>query len=298
MSIVNAFPLSDFQFLVYFSTVGVLVWALVAWAQRTDRDGDEFPRIHDPFQLAYLRGGARAALELAAYALLQKGLARAANDGSLRRTNEVIPGSVLGPVEEAVWDQLDEGCGACDAIAVLDSHPAMRELHAKLLAAGLIRGHSVQCSGRIVVMLGSLFLILLAASQITSVGPDAGMQGYLVLLATLFPLLNLRAMPGHLTSRGNAALRSAKQFCAIAQTRASYTDQAVVASSGLLLPSLYGLADLPSSAFPGGRRIFASRRAEPTMPPIRTTPDVAEDGASFASQYGSVVTCEEFSAQP
>jgi hypothetical protein len=93
----------------------------------------------DPYAIALLRGGDRAAVTVAVLALHLRGAAEADRPGSVRRTGPRDGGSVRHPLEKAVRTALFRPARPRELPGRVVVRRALAKLRAELVAAGLVR---------------------------------------------------------------------------------------------------------------------------------------------------------------
>src|SRR5258708_14714840 len=100
----NPFDLTGPKFLEFYLALAVIVLVAFRWGLRRAESGEppELP-LHDPYQIAYLRGGAAETARIAVMSLIDRRLLEVTGNEIERRATPWL--SSLPPIERAILER-------------------------------------------------------------------------------------------------------------------------------------------------------------------------------------------------
>jgi uncharacterized protein (TIGR04222 family) len=240
------------QFLFLYAVfAGILVIAAVFFVDMQDRTGGmappPTPRDADPYELAYLRGGANEVIRTAIYALRQKHLIEIAEKGRIKVTG-VGPGSLeLTRLERRVYEAILPAPLISQLFKTLPENVdrLCAPYRQRLSAEQLLSPPEVKRAAHNALAVGIGLLVALAAYKIAAaVMHGRSNLGFLIIetVASCFVLYGLiqRTASGNASKRGKALL---------SQIQLAYSGHAAAAFGG-------GAADRNSGAALGASALF------------------------------------------
>ena len=251
---------NDSVFLPAYALLLVLVIAgHRAWLRWRNRPQAESPRspspLADPYAVAYLRGGADAAVRTAVFALLYRGALRHLGKKNLQQVAGFDTAG-LHPLEAQVLARFDT---PRSAQGLLWESSWTRHLidgyEARLRCAGLLNRRGA-LEGRVCRLLAIAVLLLAIVRTVVSV--QMGYTGFpLMVGATLVGLFLLRPAKGAQTALGKRALEQQKHTHQAWMHRAGSVDEATWVAAA------FGVAALSATAYPMAMHVMPimSRRA-------------------------------------
>lgn len=247
----NPFVLHGAAFLTFYAIVGCLaLGGQYLWNRARELSG-LVPQLNmtDPYQIAYLRGGADQALNVAAVSLIDRGLL---SGGDATLTAERNAANLARrPIEKAILDLYKSAGKAADMRNSLTCLAACHEYQRTLEDFELVAGRGVFAHRllpllAVLVVLGFIgFLKLLMA---VAEGRD---YGFIVMLMVVFGIASLKIFRRHRTARGDAMLADLRVLFARLRDRADTLRQGGATNEAALLAAVYGLDKLPADRFPG-----------------------------------------------
>ena len=247
-----------FFLLVYAAlALAVNLWLRHDQRQREAAKPARFMEIaQDPYLVACLREGSKAAVHLAVFSLLDRGLLEEAG-GSLRRARADADAFARRPIEKAILSR----CSGWTEVALLETslgvmaacQACQRELQKQhLLAdAGVF-------SERFYPFAASLALLAGAATARAwwAVAHDRHNIGFLLVLALIGGIALIAAWRRRRTGLGDAALERLKVLFAKLKRNSSDLVPGGESNEAALTAAVFGLAVLPVESFPYIERVF------------------------------------------
>ena len=247
-----------FFLLVYAAlALAVNLWLRHDQRQREAAKPARFMEIaQDPYLVACLREGPKAAVHLAVFSLLDRGLLEEAG-GSLRRARADADAFARRPIEKAILSR----CSDWTEVALLETslgvmaacQACQRELQKQhLLAdAGVF-------SERFYPFAASLALLAGAATARAwwAVAHDRYNIGFLLVLALIGGVALIAAWRRRRTGLGDAALERLKVLFAKLKRNSSDLVPGGESNEAALTAAVFGLAVLPVESFPYIERVF------------------------------------------
>jgi len=252
----NPFALHGPQFLAFYAAVGVMAlglqyfWTRILEARATMPP----PQMTDPYQIAYLRGGAGEALRLVAFSLLDRGLltggsrtlrAEAGADALVRRRIEKAVLSVYRVPGAAAEMESDARC-----------RDACQEYDQKLQDYGLIAGAQISMR-RLVpfLVLGMAVMFVGLLKLFIAFSEGRHNVGFLILLMAGFGFGAFQLFRRHRTKLGDDMLADLRAMFARLRDRSHRLGQGGATNEAALLAAVFGFDALSPARFPGLRAL-------------------------------------------
>jgi len=244
------FSLNGPQFLGFFVACFVVLFLGLRLVTRMAEAGSP-PKlqVNDPYQIAYLRGGAAEALRVAAFSLVDRGLLRfdgtqavAAGDAAARIANH--------PVERWLMNHFDsrKGADSLDSASLadrVDAHYQPKLERLNLLPDAAER--RFRLAGKGVVIAALLGLAGARTAQTLAAGHIN--LGFLAILLAIAVWLVYRKGHPRLTARGRAVMRDLRSLFAALRRRASQLRPGGKKTDAVMVAAIFGVGVLPSAAF-------------------------------------------------
>jgi uncharacterized protein (TIGR04222 family) len=277
-------PLADLhgtQFLLLYAVIaGIVVIAAVFFIDMQDMTGGmappPTPRDADPYELAYLRGGANDVIRTAIYALRQKRLIEIVEKGRIRATGDSPDAFEITRLEQRVYEavlpaptisQLFKGRNLQDDVENL-----CRAYRQRLSAQQLLAPPEVRRAGRYALAIGIGLLVALAAYKIVAaILHGRSNLGFLIIEAVASCLVLLWLIQK--TTSGNASKRGK-----------AFLSQIQLAYSGHVAAAFGGAANRSAGAALGASALFLVGLFGFSI--LKGTPDAALAQQFAASQSG------------
>lgn len=251
-------------FLLFYAA---LVMALNLWLRYDQRQREvakpaRFMEIaQDPYLLAFLSNGAKAAVHLAVFSLVDRGLLEE-SEGSVRRARDDALAFARRPIEKAV---LSSSTGWTDVATLETSLGAMaacqayqRELQKQQLLAdsGIFAERFYPFLATIALLLG-----VAVARAVWAAAHGRHNIGFLLLLALAGGVALVIAWRRRRTGLGDAALARLKVLFASLKRRSSRLAPGGESNDAVLTAALFGMAALPIGSFPYLERVFPKSKS-------------------------------------
>ena len=257
----NPFDLPGPQFLLFYWVTAVAIW-LVLWMARTVNESGPLPRLRqmDPYLIAYLRGGAKEAIRVATFSLVDRGLLSAdvspGDKGPAKVTAAVSRVEPRAAVEGAILKRAD---GGVEAGAVLDDSSAQRACHTyaqQLSRLGLLPTAAHRAWRWGAFLAGGGILLTLAVLKILVGLARNRPVAFLVISAIVVTLITVSTTVGrHRTALGSRFLRDLRTLFADLKSRAVTLKPGGATDEAALLAAVFGVATLPAIQFPYASRL-------------------------------------------
>jgi uncharacterized protein (TIGR04222 family) len=251
------FSLNGPQFLGFFVACFVVLFLGLRLVTRMVEAGAA-PKmtVGDPYQIAYLRGGAAEALRVAAFSLVDRGLLRfdgiqavAAGDAAARIANH--------PVERWLMNHFDsrKGAESLDTASLtdrVDAHyqPKLERLHLLPDEAG----RRFRLIGKMAVVAALLGLAGVRVAQTLAAGRIN--LGFLAVLLAIALWLVYRKGHPRLTARGRTVMRDLRSLFAALHRRAAQLRPGGKKTDAVMVAAIFGVGVLPSAAFALSQRLW------------------------------------------
>jgi uncharacterized protein (TIGR04222 family) len=248
---INPFDLSGPDFLVFYGLLGILVLGGLFVSGRLSESGS-VPRLDysDPYLLAYLRGGEREVIRVAAISLTDRGLLKI--DGQrLSVASNSAASLAARPVERAFLDRL---AIATEFEKVFESptiQAACTEYKKKLKQLQLLPDTRL-AGARLNRLLIALTVLIGVALIKIVVATARGRHniGFLILMAAIFTYIGFRIYNPFRTTLGDALLADLKTLFTPLKNRASMINPGGATAEAALLMAVFGVGALPLDRFP------------------------------------------------
>ena len=247
----NPFDLSGPQFLVFYALFGYAVIAAFYFARQISESGS-VPKMDysDPYLLAYLRGGDRDAIRVAAISLTDRGLLRA-DDGRLSASNAAAIELVHRPIEKAILQRSRVASDIASTIESASLKAACKEYKDKLQQLQLLPDQKIY-DARLNRLLIALVLLLGVALIKIIVATMRGRQNiwFLVVLSGIFAYLAIQKYNPFRTALGDAMLADLRTLFSSLKNRAGMIRPGGATGEAVLLMAVFGVTALPQTSFP------------------------------------------------
>lgn len=247
----NPFDLSGPEFLFFYAIFAVAVIG-VMYIWRLYSETGTVPKLDysDPYLLAYLRGGEKETIRVAAISLGDRGLLQTADD----RVSALDKGAaafVRRPVETAILERLQV---ASDARGVFNSpsvKDSCKEYKDKLERLGLIPDNKIYGT-RVSRLLLALMLLLGVAAIKIMIALSRGHRNilFLILLAAAASYIAVKIYNPFRTALGDSTFSDIKTLFSALKTRSSMIRPGGATAEAALLMALFGVGALPTGNFP------------------------------------------------
>lgn len=258
----NPFALPGPQFLVfYLALAAAVVAALIALNRRNGREGKS-SRVNDlttdPYRIAYLRGGATETARVAIFNLVDRGIL----DFDAGRVRTVKP---AGDAAQALRRPLDRAIVAQAhnpvTVKLLTGIGPVRkeaEAYAPALAAqGLVTSDAERRGRRNAVLVALAVLVGVSATKVVyALSQGRSNVTFLVILTIVSCVGVIFMSMGRLTGRGSEMLDSVKTLLKRLRDDTGRLKSGGATNEALLLAAAFGLAALPTDAFPVVEEMF------------------------------------------
>jgi uncharacterized protein (TIGR04222 family) len=255
----NPFDMPGPQFLGFYLVLGTALLAGLVWLRRSGEPDPSMPvSLTDPYQIAYLRGGANEVLRLATAGLIDRGLL-AVNENRVRVANEALAKWVNHPVDRAVLAAFQTEREA----ASLFKNTALRS-ECDRAYAPVLAGLGVMLDGQVLrrmrfcsyAILGILWLTAGIKIEVAWQGGHSNI-GYLGLLMVAFTWVTFWMSEVRRTRRGDLFLQHMSTLLSDSLQTQSSGAPRVGGNELMILAAVFGLTALPATAFPQAKMLFA-----------------------------------------
>lgn len=282
------FNLPGPQFLVFYAVFAAVLILFYRFYAMSGSAGDKIrlsQLTDDPYQIAFLRGGAEEAVRVAIVNLVDRKLLEVAIAGV-----KAAAGDGAALVRRKLDVAILKSCEYWVNARNIWREPAVRaacmEYEAKLSARGLLLSASERSSraflkGVVLVLLGGVALARLA--QAFSRGQ--GNIFFLIVLAVIALVIAWCIVGGYATATGREALKSLQILMQRVQRQVSKLQAGGTTNEALMLAAVMGIHALPAAAFPFVSALF------PT--PMQTA---AAGNRDRSSSCGSSSSCSSSSS--
>jgi uncharacterized protein (TIGR04222 family) len=256
----NPFDWQGPDFLAFYSCFAALVivaqWQIGVMLERSTRP-QHLP-LADPYQIAVLSGGDKAAVAVAVLSLLDRNVL-ALEGKRLIRARDVVSTEPSQPLERAIYQRATELIGShATQVRRDDRVRAELKTYRRRLSERKLLPDRQMWESRALLFLVAAFLLVACAATKIELALERGRPnvGFLILLACasvfLLVLVTLRRRSG----RGDAALADIRRLCGGLRARAASIRPRAMTNDAMLLAAVFGLAALPDAAFGAVRKFF------------------------------------------
>ena len=245
----------------------VLVMALNLWLrydlrQREEAKPARFMEIaQDPYLVALLSDGAQAAVHLAVFSLVDRGLLEEAG-GSVRRARADAEDFASRPIEKAVlsrssgWTEVAELEKAIGVTAACQAYQRELQRQELLADAGIFTERFYPFLATLAVLLG-----VAVARALWAVAHGRHNLGFLLILALMGSITLVITWRRRRTGLGDAALVRLKVLFANLKRRSASLVPGGESNDAVLTAALFGFAALPAASFPYLERVFPKSKS-------------------------------------
>ena len=261
-----------------FLVIAVNVWLRYDQRQREAAQPARFMEIaQDPYQVAYPRAGARDAVHLAVFSLLDRGLLEETG-GSVRRARSDAESFARRPIEKGI---LLCSSGKTE-VSTLETNLSVmaacltyeRELQRQQLLAD---SHTFAQRRYPFAAAIALLIGVAVARALYAAGHGRHNIGFLLIFALIGGIALVVAWRRRRTGLGDAALDRLKVLFAKLKRRTSELVPGGQNNDAVLSAALFGMAILPTDSFPYLERVF---------PKPKSSSDSSSSGDSGSSDSG------------
>lgn len=255
----NPFDLYGPQFLIFYGALGTVTVAVcAAWMRYAEKNRSSATEIRDPYEIAYLRGGAREVLRVVLVSLIERDLLKQVGGDMLETSSP----KAISSVRRAIERQVLQTCQSAKTAAKLftGSHYnkfylACEECRQPLRAGGFISCRPVFWT-RLGPFLLALGLLAGVAAQKIQVAFSRGRHNieFLAIMAAVFGVVLCVLLLWPRTAPGNAELRSLKRR--FEHLRIGAGGGAEDTFKATMIAAVFGLSALPELDHPYVRSLF------------------------------------------
>jgi uncharacterized protein (TIGR04222 family) len=279
----NPFDLRGPDFLIVYTLFASVV-LLGLTRLRKAREGTEssaLPPISDPYAIAYLRGGQKAMLEVAAFSLVNRDVLNV-RDGELSTARNRAP--VSDPVEKAVLKFFQSKAKATTMYKDKSFKDVTAAVEERLLRDGLIPDGDVkEARARDFVIAIMLLAGVAGAKVIIALERGRSNVGFLIFLAIVACMIAYKLCWQRVTKRGEQWLRDLRTLMDPMLRRAKATSHELGWKETATVAAIYGISALPATAYPHVGQMF------PAVDKSSSTSTSC--GSSCSSSGGSSSSC-------
>jgi uncharacterized protein (TIGR04222 family) len=210
----------------------------------------------DPYLVAYLRDGRQAAVYLAVFSLVDRGLLKQ-KDSAVRRTRDDVLSYARRPIEQAVLSNCVEWTEVSAIEKLAGVEAACLQIEKDLGTRSLLADSQVfsERFPGFVVMLGSLVGVALARI-FWALANGRHNIAFLVILAVIGSIALTYAWRRRRTGLGDVALDRLKVLFANLKVRAGKLVPGGKNNDAVLTAAVFGMAALPAASFPYLQSLF------------------------------------------
>ncbi|MBZ5600858.1 MAG: TIGR04222 domain-containing membrane protein [Acidobacteriia bacterium] len=253
----NPFDLYGPEFLVFYFALGVALLAGL-WYLRRNAGPDPSMPVHltDPYQIAYLRGGANEVLRLATIGLIDRGLLTASGT-KVRIADASLAARVAHPVERPILEHFRNEAEATSVFSNSTLKSACEPYAAPLIGLGLIPDAATKTRVLMyaVGVAAVLVLVTIVKVQIALARGRSNTQ-FLILLTIFFVVAALISGVLRRTRRGEAFLGDMRTLLGSLKDRSAAFVPRANTDEVLLLSAVFGVAALPAAAYPYAKTLY------------------------------------------
>ncbi len=246
-----------FLLLYFILALAVNIW-LRSYFRRSETTelGRTLDFAHDPYKIAFLRGGAGEAIKVAVVSLVDRGLLEEYK-GCLRAPRKDASEIACRPIEKAILDCFsgwrDRSAARSDTRVEAACHSYETELKGKRLLADA----QVYSQRLTAFASAAMVMVGISAWRITnSLSHGKSNIVFLVELTFICIIVLHAAYRNRVTGAGKAALDRLKRLFAGLKLQAPRIRAGGESQDAALLAALFGLALLPADQFPYVRRLY------------------------------------------
>jgi uncharacterized protein (TIGR04222 family) len=247
----NPFDLPGPEFLLFYLILGAMLLIVLFALRRYGEPDPSTPvQLTEPYEIAYLRGGANEVLRLATVGLIDRGLLDV-KDKRVKVTDPAQAKQIRHPVDHALLESFRSGG---EATAVFSNSYLKGQCDSytrKLTELGLLPDEQSNAQRRTVYRAVVGVLLLVAAVKI-ALAIERGRRNLagLIVLAIVFLVLASAIGRVKRTKRGEVFLKHMRELLDGLRQRSSMFVPRANTNELLLMGAVFGMAALPVNAYP------------------------------------------------
>lgn len=271
----NPFDMRGPQFLAFYTVFAVVTIVVVAMLRRRRELADGGYRgtpLHDPYAIAYLRGGKNELLRVTVVSLVDRGLLSVLHD-RVQTTTVGRETMARRRIERDVLVFCIGGCEPKELFASPTFDVATAELDFELSEMRLLPDDEIEAARRSLFFGATAVLLLVSIAKVVVALSRGRTNIGLLLLLTFFAVLGTRAVVfRRRTARGDAFLSELRNLFGSLKLRAPQIAPGGATSELTMLVAVWGVVALPGETFGWSSRLF---------------PRAQHDGGSGSGSCGS-----------
>ncbi len=277
----NPFDLHGPAFLLFYIALSACVIGIVILLRRMFESGP-VPRLTDPYQIAYLRGGSHQALRVAIIALVDRGLLKA--EGELLTAEIGAVERVRRPIERKLLEGFAFPAAAFSVFSQPAPLEACRAFQTELTKQRLLPTRN-QVFGRALCGLGAITCLWWVAYSKIDLALSRGRHniGFLVFFALAVPIVVTLVLRSRRTVLGDRVLQDFETLFSRLRDRADEIPPGGATNELALLAAVFGLNALPAAAFLQAQALFPMAASRPQ--------GLSTWGSSCGSACGHLSSC-------
>ena len=256
----NPFDLRGPEFLVVYSAFAIGLLVVLSRLRRT-REGtapSALPPISDPYAIAYLRGGQKAMLEVAAFSLVDRGLLDV-EDGTLRTTGRSSHDARLAtdPLDRQILLFFRSKAKAVSMYRDAKFKSVSTAVEERLRRDGLLPNLDTMEARSMDFGLAVLLLVGVAAIKVI-IALERGRSNIslLIILAVIACVFTYKVCCPRITLRGKQWLEDLRTLMVPLKSRLGSVAQQLAWKETAMVAAVYGLSALPANAYPFIGKMF------------------------------------------
>ena len=259
----NPFDLPGPQFLQFYFFLSLIVISLVVLLRRAGDSTVVIPRLQDPYQIAYLRGGKDEVLRVAAVSLLDRNLLKADSAGELTTADNIAIETVRRPLDQAILERFKLGGDATKLTSSRSLEAATSTYEKELAQLGLLPDAATYKRRYLIAGVAILFLLAIAVAKI-AVALSRGRTNllFLVFLSVIAVLVVRAVASPRRTRAGDAVLSDLRELFAGLKLRRTSLAPGGQGNELAFLAAIFGLEAVPAEIYPFATLLRRTERAQ------------------------------------
>lgn len=253
----NPFNLPGPEFLLFYVVLAFTVIGVVALFRHSgEPEASLQPSLTDPYEIAYLRGGANEVLRLATVGLIDRKLLDVKGE-EVKIADSKMADLVRHPVERAVLDVFRSSKKAASMFSNSSLTATCERYRKSLNDSGLIPNSEMRARALRRVFVAWAVLWLVAGLKIV-IAVERGRKNvdFLIVIAIASSIIAVMVNHVKRTRRGDAFLEHMRSLMSSLKSRSHEFRPQKDTSELMLLGAVFGLASLPSGAFPYTKQLY------------------------------------------
>jgi len=251
--------LSGPQFLLLYLVIAVAANLWLRRHYRNQESAKTLPRFGatpDPYQIAYLRSGEKEAVRISIVALVDRGLLEESG-GKIRIAHSNALQYARRPIEKAILNCYSDWAPPNRALEDIGVKMACQEYQDQLVKQQLLADtHTYARRWSIFITVLGITLGIAILRIVNALMHDRFNIGFLIILAFMTAVALFLAYRKRITGLGEAVLDRLKILFASLKRRAKKITPGGSEHDATVLAAIFGLAALPSDAFPFVDRLY------------------------------------------